>query len=86
MVLTAVPGVPVDLQVAFKGKSSSTVRVSWSPPSLANGIILDYQVHYEGYKAGEKQHTVSVYKASDELSVYPLKHLDRWRRGTQIIV
>ena len=65
----------MDLQVTFKGKDSSTVRVSWSPPSLANGIILDYQVHYEGYKTGEKQPTVSAYKASDELSVYPFKTL-----------
>lgn len=58
----------MDLQVAFKGKDVSTVRISWSPPSLANGIILDYQIHYDGYKTGTKQATVSV---------YPIPHIRR---------
>ena len=49
-----VPGVPVNLTLN-KGTNSSTVRVSWSSPLSENGIILDYQVHYAGYKTKGKQ-------------------------------
>lgn len=41
---------------------SSKVFISWLPPSSANGIILEYQVHYIGYKRdelGDKSESVS---------------------------
>lgn len=48
------------LQVALKEKDKeSVVTVTWSPPLSANGIILDYQIHYEGYKNGEEKAAVS---------------------------
>ena len=56
-----VPGEPRNLEVTEV--NSLAVRVSWSPPISANGIILEYQVHYVGYeklKAEEKEQKVSI--------------------------
>lgn len=56
-VWNVVPGEPRNLDVTEVG--STSVRVSWSPPLLANGIILEYQVNYVGYeKVEEKEQKV----------------------------
>ena len=58
-----VPGVPRNL--SLRQVSSSAVEVSWSPPLLANGIIVEYQVHYVGYDKPEiegKEQKVSMYQ------------------------
>ena len=34
--------------------NSLAVQVTWSPPASKNGIILEYQVNYVGYKAKDK--------------------------------
>ena len=55
-----VPGAPLNLDVMIV--NSSAVEVSWSPPLLANGIILEYQVYYVDYdklKMEEKAQKVS---------------------------
>ena len=56
-----VPGAPIN--VILDHISSSGVQVTWSPPDSRNGIILEYQVNYVGYKAEDKppvcKHTVA---------------------------
>ena len=45
LLLTSVPGVPQDIVVQLI--NSTAVLVTWSPPSMANGIIVDYELCHD---------------------------------------
>ena len=45
LLLISVPGVPQDIVVQLI--NSSAVLVSWFPPSMANGIIVDYELCHD---------------------------------------
>ena len=44
-----VPGAPTDVTVSLLSGSTS-VEVAWQRPTDANGILLEYQIIYFGYK------------------------------------
>ena len=48
---TVVPGPPLDLRLT--AENASSVFLSWTKPVTSNGIILDYQVNYFGFKYSE---------------------------------
>ena len=49
-----VPGAPINVILDQLNPSKSAIQVTWSPPVSKNGIILEYQVNYVGYKAEDK--------------------------------
>lgn len=43
------PGAPTDVVVSLR-EDGTSVELTWQAPADANGIILEYQVIYFGYK------------------------------------
>lgn len=50
-----VPGAPTALKATIVEKTN--VRLTWNPPTNTNGVLLDYQIVYYGFK---EQQTVDV--------------------------
>ena len=45
-IISTVPSVP--LGVTLQGNTSTSLQISWSPPSFSNGANLTYRVEYTG--------------------------------------
>ena len=57
-----VPGEPKELML--KVLNETAVRLSWAPPDSPNGVILDYEVIYYGYKLVECNKVTSIFKSN----------------------
>lgn len=50
--LQGLPGPPIDL--SFSDITMSSLRVSWNPPKMRNGLIVGYIITYETAEQNDK--------------------------------
>ena len=53
-----VPGKPKELKLEVLNETA--VSLSWAPPDSPNGVILDYEVIYYGYKPVESNKVTNI--------------------------